>query len=147
MAFLCVMSLFAAANMLLKYKRSKLKRAVRSSWPGVIVAFLGVIAGLIINIVLDVTIVEYFALYFSVFLALSLVMFVRLKLLRIAINLTKNLACCRGGCGLRTKKWVKSLNKQGVIFFTNNGLLSVLNKAITYIRDNEFTDTVMIVHL
>ncbi len=34
-----------------------------------------------------------------------------------------------------------------MVFFTNNGLLSVLNKAITYIRDNEFTDRVIVVHL
>jgi amino acid transporter len=146
-AFLCVMGLFASANMLLKYKRSKLKRAVKSSWPGVVVAFLGVLAGLIINVVRDVSIIEYFAIYFAVFLALSLVMFVRVKILRLAFNLMKHTRLCRGACGGRMRGWVKSLNKQPVVFFTNNGLLSVLNKAITYIRDNEFTDRVIVVHL
>ncbi len=146
-AFLFVMALFAAANMLLKYKRSKLKRAVKSSWPGVVVALLGVVAGLIINVVIDVSFLEYFGIYFSIFLALALIMFVRVKILRLAFNLMKNTRLCRGSCGGRMRGWVKALNKQSVVFFTNNGLLSVLNKAVMYIRDNEFTDTVVIVHL
>jgi amino acid transporter len=146
-SFLCVMALFALANMLLKYKRSKLRRAIKSSWPGVVIAFFGVIAGLILNIVKDVSIVEYFLIYFAVFLSLSLVMFVRVKILRVIYNLMKNTRCCKGPCGRRTKGWVKLWKKQNVVFFTNHGMLSVLNKAITYIRDNEFTDKVIIVHL
>jgi hypothetical protein len=34
-----------------------------------------------------------------------------------------------------------------VVFFTKHGVLSVLNKAVTYIRDNELTDSVIIVHM
>ena len=146
MAFLCVMALFAMANMLLKYKRGKLPRDIQSTWPGVLTAFFGVIAGLIINMIVDVSIIEYFAIYFSIFLALSMVMFVRLKLLRIILNLFRTKRICRGRCGRTMKKWVQELNNQSVVFFTKDGLLSVLNKAITYIRDNEFTDNVIIVH-
>ena len=146
-AFLCVMALFALANMLLKYKRSHLQREVRSSWPGVMLAFAGVVVGLFLNIFRDVSIVKYFLIYFAVFLALSVVMFVRVKILRIAFNLMKKTCCCRGPCGIRVKGWVRALKKQPVVFFTNNGLLSVLNKAVIYIRDNEFTDRVVIVHM
>lgn len=147
MAFLCVMALFAMSNMLLKYKRSKLAREARSSWPGVILAFLGVVTGVILNIIKDDSIVAYFAIYFVIFLSLSMVMFVRVRVMRIAINLMKNTRCCKGSCGNRVKAYVKELNSQTVVFFTKNGVLSVLNKAVTYVRDNELTDNVIIVHL
>ncbi len=111
-------------------------------------------------------------------------MFVRVRLLRILINLMKNTRLCKavpfpgclfckekclscqrmqGACGHRMKGWVKELNKQtgngealpcrcaqtrlAVVFFTKNGVLSVLNKAVTYIRDNELTDNLIIVHM
>jgi hypothetical protein len=124
-----------------------MKRPIRSSWPGVIMAFLGVLAGLGLNIAAKVSIVYYFALYMVVFLVLSMTMFVRVRLLRIGFNLLKNTRFCRGRLGKNTKQLVKRLNNQAVVFFTKHGLLSVLNKAITYIRDNEFTDDVIICHL
>lgn len=90
-AFLGVMSLFAIGNMLVKYKRKTLPREVKSSWIATIVGLIGVIAGLIGNILFNVTYLEYFALYFSVTVAIVMLMFVRIRLLKFMLYfLSKN---------------------------------------------------------
>ncbi len=50
-AFLCVMSLFAIGNMMLKYKRNHLKREVVASWSTCFAALFLTVAGLVGTIV------------------------------------------------------------------------------------------------
>eukprot|EP00003_Mantamonas_plastica_P024734 TRINITY_DN4674_c0_g1_i3.p1 TRINITY_DN4674_c0_g1~~TRINITY_DN4674_c0_g1_i3.p1 ORF type:complete len:143 (+),score=38.05 TRINITY_DN4674_c0_g1_i3:33-461(+) len=45
------------------------------------------------------------------------------------------------------RKSIKKINEQKVLFFTKTDDLSVLNKAILYVRENELTDSMYIAHV
>ncbi|KYR01837.1 hypothetical protein DLAC_01855 [Tieghemostelium lacteum] len=147
-AFLGVMSLFAVGNMLLKYKRSSLKREIKSPWVGVVIAFFSVLAGLVANIIRDDIIVYYFGIYFIVTAVIILTMFIRAKLLKIVLFFSQILLS--GNAKLKASVFigdaVKRINSQPIVFFASKDDPAYLNKAILYIRDNEQTNWVKIVH-
>jgi amino acid transporter len=45
------------------------------------------------------------------------------------------------------RKWVRSINSNPVVYFAKTGDLSTINKAILYVRDNEQTSRLCIVHV
>ncbi|EFA75191.1 hypothetical protein PPL_11265 [Heterostelium album PN500] len=132
-AFLGVMSLFAIGNMLLKYKRSSLKREIKSPWLGVIFSLCFVLTALVANIIGDPSTVAYFAIYFVVTAMIIMVMFIRAKRPR------ERLANWIGQA-------ITKINSQSVVFFASKEDPAYLNKAILYIRDNEQTNWIRIVH-
>ena len=142
LAFLSVMSLFAIGNMILKYKRGSLPRDIRAWWSTVILGLVGVLAGLIGNIIIDTTVLAWFALYTGIVFAIVMAMFARSFILKF---LYKFLV----GTPLSTD-WIKSeLSKildQPMVFFTKNGEPHVVNKAIQYVRNNELSNHVIVVH-
>jgi amino acid transporter len=94
-AFLCVMSLFALGNLILKYKRGRLPRTDKAWWGSVVVALLMTVAGVAGNIALPgqgILNLKYFALYFSVAMSLVLAMQHRGKIYEVLFKLLdKNL--------------------------------------------------------
>ncbi|KAF2078348.1 hypothetical protein CYY_000332 [Polysphondylium violaceum] len=148
-AFLGVMSLFAIGNMLLKYKRSSLKRDIQSPWVGTIIAFISVIAGLTANIIREDSIVFYFGIYFGVTACIIGIMFIRARLLKMIVFFVQLVIPSRR---LKEKftnalgKAINDINSQPIIFFASKSDPAYLNKAILYIRDNEQTNWVKIVH-
>eukprot|EP01132_Coremiostelium_polycephalum_P003677 gene3677-4580_t len=149
-AFLGVMSLFAIGNMLLKYKRSSLPREIRSPWLGTMVALIAVVAGLIANVVNDYHIIFYFAIYFIVTALIILTMFIRARILKLILFFIQlifaKFSSPRDWISDRIGESIKKINSQSIIFFASKGDPAYLNKAILYIRDNEQTNWVKIIH-
>ena len=142
MSFLSVMALFAVGNMILKYKRGTLRRAIYASWPHVVTGFLLVFIGLIGDIILNVHQIIYFLLYFGVTFFIVMLMFSRNRVLKLLLYF--------GG----PQKWKDMLNRQykkiedrPMLFFTRTDDPSIINKAILYVRENELTNFLKICHV
>lgn len=142
MSFLSVMSLFAVGNMILKYKRGSLRRAIYASWPHVIAGFSLVFIGLIGEIVLNFEHLNYFILYFGITFLIVMLMFSRNRVLKLLLYF--------GG----PRKWKEMLHTQykriedrPMLFFTRTDDPSIINKAILYVRDNELTNFLNICHV
>lgn len=142
MSFLSVMGLFAVGNMVLKYKRGSLRRAIYTPWPLVILGFAFVFAGLVGEIILNIDNVAYFLLYFGVTFLIVMLMFSRNRVLKMLIYFS--------GSG----RWRDMLNRQykaiedrPMLFFTRTDDPSILNKAILYVRENEVTNFLKICHV
>jgi len=146
-AFLGVMSLFSIGNMLVKYKRKTLPREVRASWAAAVIGLIGVVAGLVGNIMFNVTYLEYFALYFSITVAIVMLMFVRIRLLKILLYFLSKNPFFKRHLGHWIQSQIKQIYGQQMIFFSKNDDISVLNKAVLYARDNELTNWLKIVHV
>lgn len=142
MSFLSVMSLFAVGNMILKYKRGTLQRAIYASWPRVVLGFVLVVAGLIGEIALNLENIVYFLLYFGVTFFIVMLMFSRNRVLKFLRYF--------GG----PDRWRAFLDDQyrkiedrSMLFFSRTDDPSVLNKAILYVRENELTNFLKICHV
>jgi len=145
-AFLSVMALFAGGNMILKYKRTQLHRDVTASWPAVLFGFCAVLAGIIGTIVSDSQYVTYFLGYFGVTLLIVMTMFSRKKVLKFLTHFTSKFRFLRGLTD-RIYQSAKEMENQPMVFFAKTDDPSTLNKAILYVRDNELTNWLQIVHM
>jgi len=139
------MSLFALGNMLLKYKRSQLPREIKTKWILVVLALITVFVALIGNIVLQPSVMEYFAIYFGATIIIVGLMIGRVSILRFLLFFLSKLKSCNF-CTERLKEWANDIRKRELIFYTRRGDLHVLNKAIMYVRDNESSNCLTIVH-
>jgi len=147
-AFLCVMAMFAAGNMLLKYKRSKLPRDVYTPWPIVLIAFFGVIAAFVGNALVNLLVLGYFALYFSAAIFLFILMFMRIRILKIVLYFCSKLTNSPRIQSAIARK-IQEINDRKVIFFLTDKYANVatMNRAILYIRSNEQTNWIQFVHV
>jgi len=146
-AFISVMSLFAVGNMLLKYKRGHIPREHRAPWPAAMIALFGVLIGMLGSIIYDPDIVKYFAIYFIVTIILVFSMFLRIRLMKIVLFFLSKTPFLDRVVGKWIRDTAKSIKNQSVIFFTKTDDLGVLNKAILYVRENELTDSLKLVHV
>ncbi len=150
-SFLSVMGLFAVGNSLLKIKRSKLTRPFRASWLSVILGLAGVVAALIGNAVLN----PFYLIVFLEFLFPALIV-VGFMLGRIALfemglflihSIMATLSTSMGRTIGKIHEQIEAIKSQQIIFFTRGDNLANLNKAMLYIRKNEHTNRVKIVHI
>ncbi|RLN84523.1 hypothetical protein BBJ28_00003309 [Nothophytophthora sp. Chile5] len=174
-AFLGVMALFAFGCMLLKLKREDIPRDVHAPWWSCIFGLLMVLLGLLGNLLGDPAIFTYFALYFVVFAAIMFLMLERVFILRILLYIMQQLCPSRGdqfdeggedieaarsqgkvkGTATRTgakggrtiTAALQSIHLPPIVFFCKAPDLSVLNKAILYVRTNEQTHNLRVVHV
>ncbi|TDH68785.1 hypothetical protein CCR75_005399 [Bremia lactucae] len=169
-AFLGVMALFAFGCILLKLKRDDIPRDVRAPWWSCIFGLVMVLLGLLGNLLGDPAIFTYFALYFVVFSFTMFVMLERVFILRIVLYIMKQLFPSRsdsckdneaatsqgsykkesrtGAKGGRTITAVlQDIHLPQIVFFLKAPDLSVLNKAILYVRKNEQTHNLLIVYV
>mmetsp|Transcript_6708 Transcript_6708/g.10596 ORF Transcript_6708/g.10596 Transcript_6708/m.10596 type:complete len:697 (-) Transcript_6708:20-2110(-) len=148
-AFLSVMFMFGASNLILKNTRKDIPRDTYAKWYIVLSCMFFVAFGLVINIIMNVKIVGYFLVYFVLFLFVILGMYARGILLRVLISLL----------GERAKEsdfWSKfrgrlihllaSVEKSPVIFFSRRLDIRDLNKAVRYVQENELTRYLIVVH-
>jgi amino acid transporter len=151
LSFLSVMALFAVGNMLLKHTRARLPRAVRASWPTVVVGLIAVLLGLVGNILLDPLNVEVFALYLSVAITAVGLMFLRIELLKLGLRISRAIV----ERVTRMNEWVRStlfrkideINTLTVVYFTKGDGIATLNKAALYVLKNEVTNRMKVVHV
>jgi hypothetical protein len=146
-SFLGVMALFAVGNMLLKVKRKRLPRAVRASWPGVVVALIAVSVGLVANAFLDypvLTRLRVFLAYFIVALVVVSLMFARAQILKVSLAVLRA-AIVPLNEALRRK--LDEISSEGVVFFTKGDNRANLNRAALYVLQNEQTKRLQVVHV
>jgi len=149
-SFLCVMGLFAVSNMLLKYKRAHIPRDVIATWTGTIVSFAMVSTALVLTIYRQPSIIRYFLIYASVTAFLFSVTFFRVRVLKMvlfALRTSVRGTSCLPAVEKLITDYIQKINSQSVVFFCKTTKLHVLNKAILYIRENEDTSWVRIVHV
>lgn len=167
--FLGLMVMFGVGHMLLKYKRAALPRSLAASWPTVLfgVSLVGVALGSTVEkspLVLT-NFTAYFAgtsllvfvmlmrkLFVKLFLSASwaLVTSPRFKSMRHLIR--EGLCCCcvERGTGrsfvARLERYFATVDHWNVMFFAKTDDISVLNKALLYVRENEDCGWVKIIH-
>ncbi|RLN26763.1 hypothetical protein BBO99_00005060 [Phytophthora kernoviae] len=172
-AFLSVMALFAFGCILLKLKREDIPRDVHAPWWSCIFGLIMVLLGLLGNLLGDPAIFTYFALYFVVFAATMFIMLERVFILRILLYIMQQLFPSRGSRdgavedveavksqvkvkdGARTgakggrtiTAVLQEIHLPAIVFFVKVANLSVLNKAILYVRKNEQTHNLHVVHV
>lgn len=150
LSFLSVMALFAVGTMLLKWKRPHLPRDVESNWAVLFLALALVVAGLVGNILRNPTVPQYFMIYFGCTVAIVAVMFQRTFLLRLLLASTRSVLSwvlgCHNTCQSRLEKSITEVNASKIVFFTKDDDLVTMNKAILYVRSNEQTSTLLMVH-
>ncbi|TYZ64180.1 hypothetical protein PybrP1_006327 [[Pythium] brassicae (nom. inval.)] len=157
-AFLGVMALFASGCMLLKLKREDIPRDVRAPWWSCVVGLAMVLLGLLGNLLGDPAILTYFALYFVGFAAIMFLMLERVFLLRVALfvaqrvcpsrNRHRDKAAHTGAVGGRTiTAALRAIHLPPVVFFCKSPDLALLNKAVLYVRRNEQTHNLRVVHV
>ncbi|KAL7689623.1 putative amino acid/polyamine transporter I [Plasmopara halstedii] len=159
-AFLGLMTLFGTGCMLLKYKRAEIPRTVIAPWWSCILGVSLVVTTLMGNLLGDPTILTYFALYFIAVLSLVYIMFERTFLLRMCLYCMRQLCpsqrnddenethSLRTGArgGQTIARVIREINEPAIFFFCKTPNLNVINKAILYVRNNEQTHTLFIVH-
>ncbi|KAL8000762.1 putative amino acid/polyamine transporter I [Plasmopara halstedii] len=159
-AFLGLMTLFGTGCMLLKYKRAEIPRTVIAPWWSCILGVSLVVTTFMGNLLGDPTILTYFALYFIAVLSLVYIMFERTFLLRMCLYCMRQLCpsqrnddenethSLRTGArgGQTIARVIREINEPAIFFFCKTPNLNVINKAILYVRNNEQTHTLFIVH-
>lgn len=150
-AFLLVMSLFAVGNLLLKIRRSHLKRNFKASAPLVVLALSATLTGTAASILNDQRNLWYFLAYFSVAVVFVGAMFWRIHIMRLVLFVAGNVAEGVNGWARRvidrTTANIDEINSRAVIFFTKGDNIANLNLAMLYVRDNEQTSRIKVVHI
>jgi amino acid transporter len=150
-SFLGVMALFSFGNMLLKVKRGRLRRTIRASWPAVLVATFAVITGLVVNVYREPEYLKVFAVYFAPTMSVIAVMFLRNHVLKLVLYIGRELVDRVAAVNTRISNWARTryeeIHSQSIIFFTRGDDAANLNRAMLYVRTNEHTDTIRVVHV
>lgn len=150
-SFLLVMVYFAWGNFLLKIKRSRLPRPEYATPLAVTVAAIAVIAALYGNIRLHPEYLVIFIQYFVPAVVLMIVLLNRNKILQYLMvvmesvfDLLKRMSIS-GRMYLR--RYLNKLTQQQFVYFTKADDISVLNKVIIYVIENEITNKLKIVNV
>lgn len=152
LSFLGVMSLFVIGNILLKVRRARLPRPERAGWLVVFTALAATLAGIIGNALIDTRYIGFFLTYFVPTVLVVAVMFLRIHLLKLILVLVRGFAdrvqlLSRTISGRVVKK-MDEINSLGIIFFADgNEDVATLNRAMLYVRQNELTKRVRVVHV
>lgn len=158
-SFLSVMSLFALGNLILKYKRSRIRRETRARVPVVLLALASTITAIYGNIVLNGSTISYFFMYYGITLFIVGIMFQRVHILRMLVrglvgrNSEEETLTLSSSAGLRGKvaafaiRMLRQILEQRIVFFIKDPDIRLMNKAIEYVRDNEQTQVLQFVHV
>ncbi|KAJ3284672.1 hypothetical protein HK104_009826 [Borealophlyctis nickersoniae] len=146
LSFLSVLLAMALANLLLKYKRGRLKRSVEASWGTVIFGLLAVCVAIAGNAVYNPNMIGTFAAFFAVLFAGMLAVASQVRVLKLLIFFADAHPRLRGVAN-RMIRWVIAIKAPPVAFFTNHDEIHVLNKAVLYVQENETTMHMYIVHM
>ncbi|HUU01914.1 MAG TPA: APC family permease [Myxococcota bacterium] len=150
-SFLGVMALFVIGNILLKVRRSRMRRPERAGWATVLLALALTIAGLVGNIELDSRNLTFFLTYFIPTVIVVGLMFLRIHILKMLLVMLRGIAERVGRLqermSTRIMSKIDAINSLGIIFFTRGDSLASLNSAMLYVRQNELTKRVRVIHL
>jgi hypothetical protein len=117
------------------------------SWPAVLFGLLAIWAGLIGNVAYNLQYLVYFAIYFAVTMAIVLIMFARTRILKIILYFISKTSIGKRYFGVWITKQIKQINAHPLIFFAKTEELHILGKAVQYVRENEHSSWMKIVHV
>ncbi len=150
-SFLSVMAFFAIGNFLLKVKRGKLPRPVRAGVFSVFLALMGVLAGLYGNVQKNPGYLVVFLQYFIPAALIVYAMLERIALLNFVLAGATSFYEQFRRLAIRSqvsiRHLVHELNQQEFVYFTKGDNVANLNKVMTYVEENEFTNRLKIVML
>jgi len=148
-AFLSVMILFGIGNLLLKVNRSRLPRPERSSWLGLFIGVIAVAAAIVGNVILNPQYLVIFMEYLIPTLLVIFFMLYRTSIFRVFLKILNYIFPDKKALFKRLNRFIKqsivNINKQQFVYFTNHDDVSILNKVLLYISENESTRSVKIV--
>ncbi|CAN0289149.1 unnamed protein product [Ascophyllum nodosum] len=143
-AFLGLMTLFSMGTIMLKFKRPSLPREVTVSYKTAIFGTICVIAAFIGNMISKPDVVSWFILYFMAFGLIIVLGFQRVRLLKIALKIA---GATGFGSVSSLKDQIHEIQDEPFVFFCKQADLYVINKAILYVRGNEHTSRLLVVHV
>ncbi|HFC47201.1 MAG TPA: amino acid permease, partial [Dissulfuribacter thermophilus] len=155
-SFLSVMGLFAMGNILLKIKRSRLPRPERASWGSVFLAIIAVLVALFGNIIKEPPPGEpyniaIFAEYFLPTIVFIWIMLNRIMLLDGLLHFIEIIFVpilkLVNAIDKKILETIDKIQSQEFVFFTRGDNLANLNKVLLYIKNNEHTRKIKIVHV
>lgn len=150
-SFLSVMAFFALGNFLLKRKRPNLPRPVYAGVVTVALALVGVITALYGNIRIRPDYLVVFLQYFVPSMLVVAAMLNRTAILNLILAGAESFAKHSPRVSRLTQVTIKrqlhELNRQEFVFFTKGDNVSNLNKVMSYVVENEFTNRLKIVTL
>lgn len=148
-SFLSVMVYFGFGNFLLKIKRSRLPRPEIASEFSVALAIFAILAALYGNVKLHP---DYLVVFLQYFLPAILIIYLFLRrnavlkyLLIIANNFFDRIQRVSLISRLHLTREMRKLNRQVFVYFTKGDDISILNKVIIYVQENEITRNLKIV--
>lgn len=148
-SFLLVMVYFAVGNVLLKVKRHRLPRPERAPLVGVGVAIIAIGAALYGNVKMHPEYLFVFLQYFLPSVILIFVLLERNDLLKYLLVAVKRSFHAKKGLSVATKSHIKQalkeLIEQEFVYFTKGENISVMNKVISYVNENEITRKLKVV--
>ncbi|MBP8822149.1 MAG: APC family permease [Flavobacteriales bacterium] len=148
-SFLTVMAYFALGNFMLKIKRARLPRPETASTAVVSVALFGVLAALYGNVKLEPGFLVVFLQYFVPFMLVIAFLLNRKVILEYLMLWTGGFVESMPGLAVLGRftlsKTIRSLNRQEFVYFTKGDDLSVINKVMMYVVENEITRKLKIV--
>ncbi len=156
-SFLSVMFLFGFGNIMLKVRRAKLPRPETAKWVSVLVAMIAVVIALAGNVIMkpeDPYIpsnIKVFLSYFIPAIIFISVMLNRVVILRIILRISLYLFNYIKNWFLnlsrKLNELIDSINAQQFVYFAKRDNIAVLNKVMLYIKNNEHTKSIRIVHV
>ncbi|MEO9023183.1 MAG: APC family permease [Ginsengibacter sp.] len=148
-SFLSVMAFFGFGNLLLKIKRGRLPRPERAPVFIVLLGIIGILLALYGNIKLHP---DYLVVFLQYFIPAILIIYVFLKrkvvihqLLLYANSFFGKIQKASVFSRFHLTKEMRRLNKQPFVYFTKGDNISILNKVIQYVQENEITQILKIV--
>lgn len=148
-SFLLVMVYFGAGNFLLKSKRSRLPRPERATILSVTLAILAVVVALYGNIIMHPDYLIVFLQYFVPSIIVIILLLNRneiLKLLLVVVNsFFTTMKHVAAASRLQLSRNIRALTEQEFVYFTKGDDISILNKVMIYVQENEITKKIKIV--
>ncbi|MBC7567219.1 MAG: APC family permease [Pedobacter sp.] len=149
-SFLAVMALFGLGNLLLKAKRKRLPRPEKAAVLSVVAAISFIVIAFLGNIRLNLLSFYVFIKYLVPAMLLILIMLNRALLMKWIIYsiryLNEPLRKLILG-NVRLHRILVKINSQELVFFTRGDNVSILNRVMIYVEENEVTKKLKIVHL
>jgi amino acid transporter len=149
-SFLLVMALFGIGNLLLKAKRSKLPRVENAPVISVVIAIVFIIAAFLGNVELNILSFYVFIKYLIPAMLFIIIMLNRARIIRYliySITYLKEPLRKLILSNVRLHRALVKIKSQELVFFTRGDSVSILNRVMIYVEDNEPTKRLKIVHI
>ncbi|MBL0127884.1 MAG: APC family permease [Flavobacteriales bacterium] len=148
-SFLTVMAFFAYGNFLLKITRSRLPRPESAAPFVVAIALMAVVVALYANVRLHPELLVVFLQYF---IPAMLTIYIFLKrnvileyLMVVVSSFLDSLQHLAAASRLRLSRTIRELTQQEFVYFTKGDDISVINRVMMYVENNEITKKLRVV--